>query len=93
MFKIIKILNHGGACPFQVDALTDDSRLIYGRYRHGHLTVQIGKVGDFSEYAAVNGEKVFSSHVGEQFDGYMTLEEFKNHTKEVLDFSEAVEDS
>ena len=93
MFKIIKILNHGGVYPFQVDALTDDDRLIYGRYRWGRLTVQIGKVGDFSEFAAVDGEKIFSQYIGIQYSGTMTLEEFIDHTKETLDFSEAVEDS
>lgn len=46
VIKIAKILNHGGSCPFQIDALTDDDRLIYGRYRHGYLRVYIGKAGD-----------------------------------------------
>lgn len=93
MIKITKILNHGGACPFQIDALTDDDRLIYGRYRHGYLRVHIGKTGDLSEDAAVGGELIFQKDLGKPFDGYMSLEEFKNHTKETLDFSEAVDDS
>lgn len=93
MIKIKTILNHGGACPFQIDALTDDDRLIYGRYRHGRLSVQIGKAGDYSEFAAVDGERIFSEHIGTQYSGSMTLETFKEHTKETLDFSEAVVDS
>lgn len=93
MIKITKILGYGGACPFQIDALTDDDRLIYGRYRGGRLTVNIGQTGDFSEYAAVSGERIFFKNVGGTFDGSMSLEEFKNHTKETLDFSEAVDDS
>lgn len=93
MIKITKILGYGGACPFQIDALTDDDRLIYGRYRGGRLTVNIGQIGDFSEDAAVGGERIFFKNVGGTFDGYMSLEEFKNHTKETLDFSEAVDDS
>lgn len=93
MIKITKILGHGGACPFQIDALTDDDRLIYGRYRWGHLTVRIGKAGDHSEYAAVDGEMILIKDVGHPLDGYMNLEEFKEETKETLDFSEAVDDS
>ncbi len=93
MIKITKILGYGGACPFQIDALTDDDRLIYGRYRNGYLRVRIGKTGDLSEDAAVLGDLIFQKDLGRPFHGYMSLEEFKNHTKETLDFSEAVDDS
>lgn len=93
MIKITKILNHGGSCPFQVDALTNDDRLIYGRYRGGCLSLYIGKAGDLSEDAAVDGERIFFKVVGDKYDGYMIIEEFKENTKTVLDFSEAVEDS
>jgi len=93
MIKITKIINHGGFCPFQIDALTNDDRMIYGRYRWGHLRVTIGKVGDHSEYAAVDGEQIFAKDVGPQFCGDMTLQEFKEHTKETLDFSEAVDNN
>lgn len=93
MIKIKTILNHGGACPFQIDALTDDDRLIYGRYRFGNLSVQIGEAGDHSEFAAVRGEEIFGGKIGDDYDGSMNLEEFKEHTKETLDFSEAAIDS
>ena len=93
MFKIKTILDYGGSYPFQIDALTIDDRMIYGRYRGGKLSVYIGESGDLSEDAAVNGIAVFSDRVGGSFSGSMTLEEFKNHTKEILDFSETVIDS
>ncbi len=70
MIKITKILGYGGACPFQIDALTSDDRLIYGRYRNGYLRVRIGKTGDLSEDAAVGGERIFLKSVGGTFDGY-----------------------
>lgn len=91
MIKITRILNSGGYCPFQIDALTDDNRLIYGRYRHGRLSVRIGPVGDLSEYAAVDGELLLSERIGGEYDGHMSLEQFKENTKEVLDFSEATD--
>lgn len=93
MIKIKTILNHGGACPFQIDALTSDGRMIYGRYRFGNLSVQIGEAGDHSEYAAVRGEEILRKKVGGEYDGSMDLETFKEHTKTTLDFSEAVVDS
>lgn len=93
MIKIAKILNHGGSCPFQIDALTDDDRMIYGRYKGGRVRVYIGEVGDLSEDAAVDGQLIFSDMIGDESDGWMSLEEFKDHTKTTLDFSEAKDDS
>lgn len=93
MIKITKIINHGGACPFQIDALTNDDRLIYGRYRNGRVRVYVGEFGDLSPDAAVDGDMIFSNLIGDAFDGTMTLEEFKEATKTTLDFSEAVDDS
>jgi len=93
MFKITKILGYGGSCPFQIDALTNDDRMIYGRYRGGKLIVCIGQTGDLSEDAAVLGERIFFKDFDKRFDGSMTLEEFKENTKEALDFSEATDNS
>jgi hypothetical protein len=93
MIKITKILNHGGSCPFQIDASSNDDRMIYGRYRRGRVRVYVGEAGDLSEDAGVDGQLIFSNMIGDEFDGYMTLEEFKNNTKTVLDFSEAGDDS
>lgn len=89
MIKISKILAFGGSCPTQLDAITSDGRMVYGRYRHGHLTVEIGAQYDFSEYAAVGGECILEKVVGEPWDGTMSKREFCEHTKDVLDFSGA----
>ncbi len=86
MIKIKEILNYGGACPFQIDALTDDNRRIYGRYRGGRVRVYISRTGDLTEDGAVDGDLHFSNLVGGEYDGYMSLEEFKEETKSVLDW-------
>jgi len=86
MFKIKEILNHGGSFPFQIDALTEDNRMIYGRYRHGQLTVYIGESGDFSEWAGVEGKMILSKEISQNIDGAMTLAEFKSATKEIIDW-------
>lgn len=92
MIKITKILNHGGACPFQIDALTDDNRRIYGRYRNGYLRVYISGDGDLSEDGATDGHLIVRIDMGKPFDGYITLKEFKDETKNILDWSEAVDE-
>lgn len=92
MIKITKIIGHGGACPFQIDALTDDNRRIYGRYRGGRIRVYVSKTGDLTEDGAIDGDLYFSNLIGGQYDGYISLEEFKDETKAVIDWSEAIED-
>lgn len=92
MIKITKILGHGGVCPFQLDALTDDNRRIYGRYRGGHLRVYVSKTGDLTEDGAIDGDLYFSNLIGGRYDGYISLEEFKYFTFSVIDWSEAVDE-
>jgi hypothetical protein len=84
MIEVIKILNYGGACPFQIDALTNDNRRIYGRYRHGYLRVYISKTGDLTEDGAIDGDLIDRQDCGKPFDGYMSLEEFKEKTKHIF---------
>jgi hypothetical protein len=89
MIKIKTILNHGGACPFQIDALTDDDRMIYGRYRHGYIRVYIGRTGDLSEDAALDGELIFRKEVGRTKEKLKDLERgvrfFKLREHKLLD--------
>lgn len=92
MIKIQTIIGHGGACPFQIDALTDDNRRIYGRYRHGYLRVYISKTGDLTESGAIDGDLLYGEDTGRMYDGYMSLDEFKEKTSGVFDWSEAVDE-
>lgn len=43
-YVITKIGMCGGACPFQVEALTDDGKEVYARFRSGFLRVDIDGV-------------------------------------------------
>jgi hypothetical protein len=60
------------SCPVQYEGWTVDNRQIYIRYRFGYLTVSVGKVGDDEEFAAVNGECVFSKRMGGEYDGFLS---------------------
>jgi hypothetical protein len=88
MIKISEILNYGGTCPFQIDALTNDNRRIYGRYRHGYVRVYISKTDDLTDDVVIDGDLIYRHDTGRPYDGYMSLEEFKEKTKSVLDWSE-----
>ena len=88
MIKITEILNYGGSCPFQLDALTDDDRRIYGRYRGGSIRVYVGKNVDLTDDGVIDGHLYFYNLIGGEFDGTISLEEFKEETKSVLDWSE-----
>ena len=69
------------ACPAQWDGRTDDGKRVYVRYRWGWLSVRVGEGDDL--YAAVNGEEVFAKECGEEYDGFMTLEELIEHTPDI----------
>lgn len=60
------------ACPSQWNAVTDDGRKVYIRYRFGQLTVD------------VDGVEVQRHAVGEPLDGSMDQAEMLAHTGLVL---------
>lgn len=83
------------ACPSQWDGVTEDDRAVYVRYRWGALTVEVGAVGDRSEYAAVNGECIHAVTLGDELDGVLSEEDLKTHLRAhapdfVVETSEAV---
>ena len=66
------------ACPSQWDIFTDRSEYIYARYRWGHLTLALN-----------NYKPIFSEQVGGSLDGVMDIDELKELTKDILDWSDA----
>lgn len=88
MIRVLKVKNTGGACPSQWEGITDDDRAVYVRYRWGYLSVCVGKAGDHTEFAGVEGEEVYGEQVGGGFDGVMDYTELIEHTKDVIEFPE-----
>jgi hypothetical protein len=43
MIKISKIIYSGGACPYQLEANTEDGNWLYIRYRNGMLRYVVAK--------------------------------------------------
>lgn len=75
------------ACPSQWEGATEDNRQIYVRYRWGHLSVSVSEPYDDSQYAAVQGARVYDGNLGDGFDGCIDLEEVVAATKGVVDWS------
>ena len=43
MIVVAKVTSAGGACPFQVEGVTDKGEPVYARYRHGNLRVEVNR--------------------------------------------------
>jgi hypothetical protein len=84
--RLISITQTCTACPSQWDAVTDDQRTVYIRYRWGYLSVRISKIEDHTEYAAVNGTEIFGLDYGDGLDGVMDQETLEKLTEEILEF-------
>ena len=65
--------------------------MIYVRYRWGCLRITVSKEPTDDVYDAVDGETVSEAEWGGGLDGYCTLDEVKEHSKE-LDW-DATDDS
>ena len=78
------------ACPSQWDGITKDNRRIYIRYRHGFLSVRIGKLHDMSRMSGVEGDEVFDWHSdGSVGDEEMDLSDLRRITMGVLTLPES----
>lgn len=73
--KLVRLTQTCGACPSQWDAMTDDGRQVYIRYRWGYLSVCVGEAGDADEYAGVRGKPFIGEQHGDGMDGVMSTEE------------------
>jgi len=73
--KLVSLTQTCGACPSQWNAMTDDGRQVYIRYRWGYLSVCVGEAGDTTEYAGVRGDPFFGEQHGDLLEGVRATEE------------------
>ena len=85
--RVVSLTQTCSACPSQWSGHTDDRRAVYVRYRWGRLTVSVGAQDDFSEFAGVQGEEVFSAQLGDEYDGVLGFGELCEATQHVIDWS------
>ena len=73
MIRIKQVIYSGGACPYQLEAITDDDKTIYLRYRGGYLRYGYVEKGDI-----VPKQYIFSKQIGDEYDGGPDDEMFKS---------------
>ena len=66
MITIKKIQYAGGACPYQIEAETDDGKFFYLRYRGG--TLRFGVWESAAEFDITNYQ--FVKVIGDEYAGY-----------------------
>jgi len=69
MIVIKKLLSYGGSCPYQLEAITEDNKWLYIRYRHGVLSyVVANSAKEWMDNDCIDYE--YSELIGDTMDGY-----------------------
>lgn len=78
----------GGACPYQLEATTDDGKWFYLRYRGGWLRYVVAE----SSISWMKNKKDswydYSKQIGEDLDGWADHETIYPHLKDLVKFPE-----
>ena len=69
--KIKKLVQTLIACPSQWEGTLEDGRMIYCRYRWGHLSISVSEEATEDVYDAVNGQNVYHEKLGDEYDGVL----------------------
>ena len=83
MLKVAKILEAGGAAPYQCVAVTECGHGIYLRYRFGNL-----RVGFLKDNQIYPDEFFYSSKIGNPLDGCGDNEAFRAALAGIIEFPE-----
>src|SRR3954449_6556273 len=86
MPKLVSLKNTCIACPSQWEGTLEDGRAIYARYRHGELSVGVGKDIDEAVRDGMSDQALYANHIGDGLDGFMDFEELKVHLHGLLEF-------
>ena len=87
MIVIKELLSYGGACPYQLEAITTDDKWPYIRYRHGVLSYVVAN----SEKEWMDSDCIkydFSEQIGDTFDGYAKHDLIYPYLKDRIQFPE-----
>jgi hypothetical protein len=90
MIRVEKIYSAGGACPYQLEGLTDSGEWFYLRYRGGRLRCGVWK----SEHYFMTNDcnyNLFDKVIGDRLDGFPDHETFMKHLKDIIIFPEGFE--
>jgi hypothetical protein len=84
--KVLTLTKTCLACPSQWEGTLDDGRVVYARFRHGHLGVGIGDTVKAAVDNAMSDQALYDAELSDGLDGFMDFEELKGHLRGLLDF-------
>ena len=85
MIKIKELLSYGGACPYQLEAITYDDKWLYIRYRYGVLSYVVAN----SEKEWMDNDCIdydYSEAIGDGMDGYANHDLIFSHLCDKIEF-------
>jgi hypothetical protein len=85
--KIISIQSAGGACPYQIEATTDNGQFFYLRYRGGRLRAGVALTESSFNYNNA-GYNIIDKVIGEPLDGYPAHETISRELQGLVEFPE-----
>ncbi|MDP2304911.1 MAG: hypothetical protein Q8P18_02670 [Pseudomonadota bacterium] len=62
-------------CPTQFEGWTDDDRPVYVRFRHGVLSLEVGRRGDPASAVPCGGYEIYEEDVDTDYDGEISWAE------------------
>jgi hypothetical protein len=86
MISIANIISSGGACPYQLEATTDDGKWLYIRYRNGMLRYVLAESSTQWTKSKKDSWYDFSKKIGEDLDGYADHDKIYPHLKDHIKF-------
>lgn len=86
MPKLVSLKNTCIACPSQWEGTLEDGRAIYARYRHGELSVGIGKDINEAVRNGMSDQALYTDDIGNGLDGFMDFQELKAQLHGLLEF-------
>lgn len=84
--QIVELVNTGVACPTQWDAKDSEGRVLYIRYRWGHLSVRRAPTEAPGDPWHPNSKVIFGKQLADDLHGCMSDEELATATQGVLLF-------
>ncbi len=84
MLRVQTLKKTCDSCPAQWHGRTDDGRQVYVRYRSGYLSVRVAVDQSDGEFAGVRGEEVYGAQLGDGLDGYLSMDDLRSATADVV---------
>ena len=86
MIIIKTIYSAGGACPYQLEAITEDGQWFYLRYRNGMLRYAVATDAVSWSKSKTDNPYDFNKQIGDELNGYADHATIYPHLKDLVKF-------